>query len=123
MLNLSGQGVAHTCGGATRRDFLQAGSLGAAGLTMAQYARAKETGGVKPGHDERSCIMIFNLGAPSQLDTFDMKPEAPAEVARSVPSDCHDRGLPDFGNSSETCGNRGALFAGALNASYGRRRA
>ena len=24
--------------------------------------------------------MIFNLGAPSQLDTFDMKPNAPAEV-------------------------------------------
>ncbi len=24
--------------------------------------------------------MIFNLGAPSQLDTFDMKPDAPAEI-------------------------------------------
>ena len=32
------------------------------------------------GRDERSAIMIFNLGAPSQLDTFDMKPDAPAEI-------------------------------------------
>ena len=31
-------------------------------------------------HDDRSAIMIFNLGAPSQLDTFDMKPDAPAEI-------------------------------------------
>jgi hypothetical protein len=80
MLNLTSTGTAHTCDGTTRRDFLQVGTLGAAGLTLADYARAKELGGVKPGHDEKSCIMIFNLGAPSQLDTFDMKPNAPAEV-------------------------------------------
>ena len=47
---------------------------------MAGYAAAKEAGQVKQGHDENACIMIFNLGAPSQLDTFDMKPNAPKEV-------------------------------------------
>ena len=80
MLNLTSRGTAKTCNGTTRRDFLQVGTLGAAGLSLAQYAQAREAGLVKPGHDERSCIMIFNLGAPSQLDTFDMKPDAPAEV-------------------------------------------
>ena len=80
MLNLTSRGTAHTCNGTTRRDFLQVGSLGAAGLTLAGYAAARDKGKVKPGHENRSCIMIFNLGAPSQLDTFDMKPEAPAEV-------------------------------------------
>ncbi|MCR9201683.1 MAG: DUF1501 domain-containing protein [Planctomycetaceae bacterium] len=80
MLNLTSRGSAHTCNGTTRRDFLQVGSLGAAGLSLAGYAAAKEKGAVKPGHENRSCIMIFNLGAPSQLDTFDMKPDAPAEV-------------------------------------------
>ncbi|MEZ6127873.1 MAG: DUF1501 domain-containing protein [Planctomycetaceae bacterium] len=80
MLNLTSSGTAHTCDGTTRRDFLQVGSLGAAGLSLAQYAQAREAGIVKPGHDDRSCIMIFNLGAPSQLDTFDMKPDAPSEV-------------------------------------------
>lgn len=80
MLNLSGKGKAHTCNGATRRDFLQVGSLGAAGLTLPTWLQAKEQGAISSGHDEKSCIMIFNLGAPSQLDTFDPKPDAPVEV-------------------------------------------
>jgi uncharacterized protein (DUF1501 family) len=84
MLNLTGQGVAHTCDGYSRRDFLQVGSLGAVGLTLADLAaleaQAATAPGTKPGRDERSVIMIFNLGAPSQLDTFDPKPEAAAEV-------------------------------------------
>lgn len=89
MLNVSGRGTAHTCSGATRRDFLQVGSLGAAGLSLAGYLEAKEHGAVADGHDEKSCIMIFNLGAPSQLDTFDPKPDAPAEVRgpfRTIPT-------------------------------------
>ena len=28
----------------------------------------------------KSCILIFYYGGPSHLDTFDMKPHAPAEV-------------------------------------------
>lgn len=80
MLNLTSSGKAHTCDGRTRRDFLQVGTLGATGLSMAGYAAAKDAGKVKAGHDDKACIMIFNLGAPSQLDTFDMKPEAAAEV-------------------------------------------
>ncbi len=80
MLRLIGNGTAHTCDGLSRRDFLQAGALGAIGLSLPQYLAAKERGAVKPEHDNRACIMIFNLGAPSQLDTFDMKPDAPAEV-------------------------------------------
>lgn len=80
MLKLTGKGTAHTCDGVTRRDFMQVGALGAIGLSLPQYLEAKESGGLKPGHDEKACIMIFNLGAPSHLDLFDMKPEAAAEV-------------------------------------------
>lgn len=80
MLNLIGEGTATTCNGVKRRDFLQVGALGAVGLTLADYARAQAAGKVDPAKDNRACIMIFNLGAPSQLDTFDMKPEAPLEV-------------------------------------------
>jgi len=64
----------------TRRDVLQVGALGAVGLTLPQYMAAQANGAVKDKDDDRACIMIFNLGAPSQLDTFDMKPDAPAEV-------------------------------------------
>lgn len=80
MLNLIGQGIAHTCDGLTRRDFLQVGTLGAVGLSLAEMEQARAAGEVKPGHDDRACIMIFNLGAPSQVDLFDMKPEAAAEI-------------------------------------------
>ena len=80
MLQLTGKGTAHTCDGISRRDFLQAGSLGAIGLSLADLLAAKAQGNVADGHDDRSVIMIFNLGAPSQLDTWDMKPDAPAEI-------------------------------------------
>ncbi|MEK6250238.1 MAG: DUF1501 domain-containing protein, partial [Planctomycetales bacterium] len=78
MLRLEGDGYAHTCNGLTRRDFLQVGTLAAAGLTLPGFLHAKEHGAIKD--DGRSGIMIFNLGAPSQLDTFDPKPDAPAEI-------------------------------------------
>ncbi|MCA9262289.1 MAG: DUF1501 domain-containing protein [Planctomycetales bacterium] len=80
MLKLTGEGTAHTCDGRNRRDFLQVGALGALGLTLPNYLQAKEQSNTDPAKDNRSCILIFNLGAPSQLDTFDMKPDAPAEV-------------------------------------------
>ena len=80
MLKFEGHGTAHTCDGVSRRDFLHAGTLGAMGYTLAQHAQAKEQGLLADGHDDRAVIMIFNLGAPSQLDTWDMKPEAPAEI-------------------------------------------
>jgi hypothetical protein len=80
MLQLLGNGTAQTCDGITRRDFLQAGALGAIGLSLADWQAAQAAGKVRPGHERRSVIMIFNLGAPSHLDTFDMKPDAPAEI-------------------------------------------
>lgn len=80
MLRLTGRGTAHTCDGISRRDFLEVGALGAIGLSLADLVAAQAQGAVSKGHDNRSCIMIFNLGAPSQLDTWDMKPDAPAEI-------------------------------------------
>ena len=80
MLNLSSKGACHICdNGVRRRDFLQAGVLGAIGLSLPGLLRAQEKS-EKKGKDEKNCIMIFNLGAPSQLDLFDPKPDAPAEI-------------------------------------------
>src|SRR3989440_6662993 len=80
MLKVTGKGSITTCDGITRRDFLQVGTLSAIGLTLSKLAALQALGAVTKGNDEKSCIMIFNLGAPSQLDTFDMKPDAPAEI-------------------------------------------
>ncbi len=80
MLELTARGTPRTCDGMSRRDFMQVGTLGAVGLSMAHLTAAKAQGAVAPGHDDRAVIMIFNLGAPSQLDTWDMKPDAPDEI-------------------------------------------
>src|SRR5213078_4316408 len=80
MLKITGRGSITTCDGITRRDFLQVGTLGALGLTLSNLAALKTLGAVAPGNDEKAVILIFNLGAPSQLDTWDMKPDAPREV-------------------------------------------
>jgi len=80
MLTFIGDGSAQTCNGTLRRDFLQVGTLGAIGLGLPQYLAAADSHGVDPSKSKRSAIMIFNLGAPSHIDTFDVTPDAPAEV-------------------------------------------
>ncbi len=73
---------ASICGGShlKRREFLQLGSLSAIGLSLPQLLAAKEQDAIRPGHEDRACIMIFNLGAPSHVDLWDMKPDAPSEI-------------------------------------------
>ena len=80
MIKVSGKGSVITCDGITRRDFLEVGALGAVGLSLSKLAALQAMGAVGPGDNEKSVIMIFNLGAPSQLDTWDMKPDAPSEI-------------------------------------------
>ncbi|MCB1232982.1 MAG: DUF1501 domain-containing protein [Verrucomicrobiae bacterium] len=66
--------------GRSRREFLQVGALGAIGLSLPQYLAAKQAGAVKKAYDNRACILIFNLGGPSHIDLWDMKPDAPQEI-------------------------------------------
>ena len=80
MLRLMSRAAAQTCDGLTRRDFLEAGTLSALGLSLADLLALEAQAAVDPRQDERAVILIFNLGAPSQLDCFDLKPEAPAEI-------------------------------------------
>ncbi|WP_425614383.1 DUF1501 domain-containing protein [Anatilimnocola sp. NA78] len=66
------------CDGIARRDFLRIGALGSAGLSLASYLRATSAGEVKPAAG-KSAIFVYLGGGPPHLDTFDMKPAAPAE--------------------------------------------
>lgn len=59
----------------TRRDCLRIGSLGALGLSL-PIARAS----VQTRRPAKSCILLFFLGAPPQHETWDPKPDAPAEI-------------------------------------------
>jgi hypothetical protein len=49
------------------------------GLSLADWATLEARGATSKNKDVNG-IMIFNLGAPSQLDTWDLKPKAPAEI-------------------------------------------
>ncbi len=69
------------CHGVTRRSFLQVGAAGLAGMTLPGLLRLESAGAVEERRDRiRNCITIFLVGSPGQLDTWDMKPDAPAEV-------------------------------------------
>lgn len=63
----------------SRRTVLQAGGLGLAGLSTAPNIEALADS-VKQATHARACIFLFMWGGPSQLDTLDMKPNAPAEI-------------------------------------------
>ena len=66
-----------------RRALLQAGALGVAGMNWPQMLRAKEPSSVHPSEGfgrAKQCILLFMWGGPSHIDTFDPKPNAPAEV-------------------------------------------
>src|ERR1700676_1989105 len=78
MLRLDAPRSATFCDGLTRRDFLHAGALSTLGLTLPGFLAAKQAGAVQD--TEVNCIMVFLLGGPSQIDTWDPKPDAPAEV-------------------------------------------
>jgi hypothetical protein len=72
-----GQGIAKTCRGVTRRDFLKVGGLSAlGGLASAGAASALE--GSAP--NDRALILLMLVGGPSQLETWDPKPTAPADI-------------------------------------------
>lgn len=75
------------CDGLSRRDLLQVGGLGACGLGLSQFLglealQAGSTGeSAAPSFGKaRHCILLYLYGAHSQLETFDMKPNAPVEI-------------------------------------------
>src|SRR3954463_11329541 len=71
------------CDGVSRREFLQIGGLGAAGLALPDLFRARAHGATPPARSAgraRACILLFMGGGPPQMDTFDLKPNAPAEI-------------------------------------------
>ena len=62
-----------------RRRILQAGGAGLFGLDVPTLLAAEASGGAGPAR-ARSVIFLFLFGGPSQLETFDLKPDAPADI-------------------------------------------
>jgi hypothetical protein len=71
-----------------RREMLVAGASGLAGLTLSDLFAARAARGgsevASRGFGKaKRCIFLFMWGGPSQLDTFDMKPNAPDNIRGS----------------------------------------
>src|SRR5262245_48713463 len=79
MFRLDAEKPARFCDGLSRRDFLHAGALTALGLSLADLFELKAQGAVHSG-EETSCIFLMLVGGPSQLDCWDLKPDAPAAI-------------------------------------------
>lgn len=68
------------CGSLSRRDMLRMGSLAPLGLGLTDLFRLQAASPNAVKAKAKSCILIWLDGGPSHLETFDLKPEAPAEV-------------------------------------------
>src|SRR5207248_1674727 len=72
------------CNGLTRRDWLHLGGLALFGVGLSDVLRLQQAqaGGPRAGRfgQARACILLYKYGSPSQHETFDPKPDAPAEV-------------------------------------------
>lgn len=64
----------------TRRRLLSIGGAGLLGLNIPKLLFAAESQKSAPPVRAKSVIFLYQFGGPSHLDTFDMKPDAPAEI-------------------------------------------
>ena len=61
-----------------RREFLQIGALALGGLSTAEVLAARARAGQQS--PDTSVILVYLNGGPSQLETYDLKPDAPSET-------------------------------------------
>src|SRR4051812_23985790 len=75
------QSLRRRCDGIVRRDFLQIGGLAGLGLGLSDWFGLRAEARTASNARAKSCIMVWLDGGPSHLETFDLKPDAPADVA------------------------------------------
>src|SRR5438552_9987400 len=76
---LLGRARQRTCQGMSRRAFLQIGASSVLGLSLADLLALRATPGAAPAGPARAVIFLWLWGGPSQLDTWDPKPNAPLD--------------------------------------------
>ncbi len=80
MLELWGRSF-RNCDRISRRSMLRIGSLALGGVTLVDLLRRRaRTSPPTPSTTDTAVIQLFLGGGPSQLDTFDLKPDAPADI-------------------------------------------
>jgi hypothetical protein len=94
MFRLCSRGT-RLCDGLSRREWLRVGGLGAFGLSLPALLEARAAAPAAGSFGRaRSCIVLFHLGGPPQHETWDPKPDAPAEVRGELrPTDTNVTGI------------------------------
>jgi hypothetical protein len=83
MLTFYGRASGNQCSGVSRRDLLRAGGLSMGGLTLADLLRAEAAhaaGGASSSAKAKNVLLIYLGGGLTHHDSFDPKPDAPAEI-------------------------------------------
>ena len=83
MLDIAlGRNTSRRCDGATRRDFLRVGGLGALGVSLSTLLESEaHADSAKPkAAKAKSVILVYLGGGLSHHDSFDLKPDAPPEI-------------------------------------------
>ena len=78
MLTIPGPVNQHLCDGLSRRNFIKLGSLGL-GLTLSDLFALEASSTARK--QNKSLILIYLVGGPPHQDMFDLKPNAPREIA------------------------------------------
>jgi uncharacterized protein (DUF1501 family) len=63
----------------SRREFLRLGGLAFGGLALSDILRLRAQTGQQTPMRRKAIIFVYLFGGPSHVDTYDMKPDAPAE--------------------------------------------
>jgi Protein of unknown function (DUF1501) len=113
MLSLTGR-PERACDGFTRREVLRVGGISALGLSLpgllASRTDALSPESLGPGWGKaRACLLVYLFGGPSQIDIWDMKPDAPAQfrgefrpIATSVPGTVICEHMPRLASAADT---------------------
>ncbi|MBI2806317.1 MAG: DUF1501 domain-containing protein [Planctomycetes bacterium] len=90
MIQITGERSVRTCQGVNRREFLRIGSLALGGLTLPQLLQSRASEGARRLVKDKAVVLLFLQGGPSQIETFDPKMTAPAEI-RSITGEVQSR--------------------------------
>ena len=77
MLTIEHERPTKNCQGMSRRSAIKAGFLGLSGLSLGDLLRLRASGAAEK--NDKSVILIWLDGGPSQLESYDPKPHAPSD--------------------------------------------
>ncbi len=87
MIRITDNSLVRTCKGVQRREFLRIGALALGELALPRRLQAQEA---RRMVKDKAVVMLFLQGGPSQIETFDPKMTAPAEI-RSITGEVQTR--------------------------------